>query len=121
MQSKADILQIFGGIKPFFFRIERLVFRFNQLVKIRENWKICRLHRVPIRVVGYPEFLVELYQKQLDCVDFAVGKILVAAEEVAQKADMLRQLGLKSERFRDIFIIRAKRGIDSGVTPLIAP
>ena len=133
VQSERNVLQIFGSIKAFSFRVICFKFSLNQLVKIRENGVISRFHRAPIRVVGYPEFLVELYQKQLNCVNLTVGKILVAAEEVAQKADVLRQLGLGLERpwsviicgfiaprfrFEYIYNILARHQIDKTTTEI---
>jgi len=51
-------------------------------------------------MVGDAPFLVELAQHDCDGVDFPVGKILVGAEKVLEKADMLAELAAFSKGSR---------------------
>ncbi len=89
VQTEAYVLQCFVGVKIFFFRVIAFVLLLNKVVKIREDGVVGRNHFAPIGAVGYAEFVVQLNEKQFDRVYLPIGKILVAAEKVTQKADVL--------------------------------
>ena len=104
VQSERNVLQVFGGVKAFLFQVESLIFSFHQFIKIGNNRVVRRFQLAPIRIIGYPEFLIQLYEQQLDGVNFAVGKILIAPEKIPQKTDVLRQFGFGLERSRSVII-----------------
>ena len=73
---------------------------FNEVVQVREHRIILRLELREIRVVRDMELGIQLREQYLYRVYLRIGEVLIRAEEVPQKREVLGQHGFLLERLR---------------------
>jgi hypothetical protein len=89
VEPQQNFLQQFLRVKLIFGFVIAPELILNERHKGRIGWDSLRLSRASeISAVADAEFFVQLAQHDFNGVDMAVGKILIAAEKILEKAEM---------------------------------
>ena len=89
VDAETDLLERFLCVEVFaFFVIGHKLF-LAQLIEILHDRKVRRLFHAVIRTVGDTETGIQLGEQDFDGVDLRIGEILVAAEKIFQKGNVL--------------------------------
>ena len=91
MDSEANLLERFLCVEVFSLFVIGHKFFFAELVKILHDRKVRRFLYAVVRGVGNTESGIQLGEQDFDGVNLRIGKILVAAEEVFQKGNVLTE------------------------------
>ena len=91
MDAEADLLERFLCIEVFSLLVVGHKFFLAELVKVLHDGKIRGLLYTVVRAVGDSESRVQFGEQDFDGVDLRIGKILIAAEEVFQKSNVLTE------------------------------
>ena len=100
MDAEADLLERFLCIEVFSLLVISHKLFLAELVKVLHDRKVRGLLYTIVRTVGNAESGVQLGEQDFNGVDLRIGKILVAAEEVFQKSNVLTEPCDFLERFR---------------------
>ena len=91
MDAETDLLERFLCIEIFSLLVIGHKFFFAELVKVLHDRKVRGLLYAIICGVGNSESRVQFGEQDFDGVDLRIGKILVAAEKVFQKGNVLTE------------------------------
>ena len=89
VDAETDLLQRFLCIEVFSLLVVGHKFFLAELIKILHNGKIRGPFYAVIGAVGNAESGIQLREQDFNSVDLRVGEILVAAEKVFQKGNVL--------------------------------
>ena len=89
MDAETDLLERFLCVEVFaFFVIGHKLF-LTKFVKVLHDRKVRGLFHAVIRAVGDTETGIQLGEQDFNGVDLRIGEILVAAEKIFQKGNVL--------------------------------
>ncbi len=107
VQPQQDILQQLGGIELAAALVIGLIFFLNQPIQVGQNGIIGGGEPVEAGAVADAELGIQLLQHDFNGVNLPVGKVLVSAEEVFQKGNVLTELAADAEGLRRIPVLWA--------------
>ena len=91
MDAEADLLERFLCIEVFSLLVISHKLFLAELIKILHNGKVRGLLYAVVRGVGDTESGIQFGEQDFDGVDLRIGEILVAAEKVFQKGNVLTE------------------------------
>lgn len=91
MDSEAHVLQSVLRVEVFPLLVVAVEFFLAQLVEVLHDWEVRGLLGAVVGGVSNAEAGIQLGEQDLDGVDLRIGEVLVAAEEIFQEGNMLRQ------------------------------
>ena len=105
VNPQAHLPEHFLGIQMFLGIVKLCVLLLAQPVKFRHHWILDGLQGGEVRAVRNSPGCVELFQQDFQGIQLGIGEILVAAEKVFQKGNVLAQSGGFPEGLRPFLLL----------------